>query len=121
MSAEKRGERLAEFRRAKKLTGLQLAEKLGVTSGAMSGYEKGSSFPKPEKLEALAEIGLNLHWFITGVGPMLISELETSKPMTKAEIAELVRTELAKQRAEEATARKTKAKPASINGAHIKA
>jgi len=72
MKDEARGQRLAEFRRAKKLTGLQLAAELGVTSGGMSGYEKGDSFPSVDKLEKLARLGLNLNWYVTGEGPMLV-------------------------------------------------
>lgn len=56
MKDEARGQRLAAFRRAKKLTGLQLAAELGVTSGGMSGYEKGVSFPSVDKLEKLARL-----------------------------------------------------------------
>jgi transcriptional regulator with XRE-family HTH domain len=72
MKDEARGQRLAAFRRAKKLTGLQLAAELGVTSGGMSGYEKGDSFPSVDKLEKLARLGLNLNWYVTGEGPMLV-------------------------------------------------
>ena len=70
--SEKRGERLATFRRHLGLNGLKFAAELGVTSGTLTQYEKGVSFPSVDKLEKLARLGLNLNWYVTGDGPMLV-------------------------------------------------
>lgn len=121
---EERGQRLAQFRRAKKLTGLQLAAQLGVSSGGMSNYEKGDAFPSVEKLEMLARLGLNLNWFIVGEGPMLLADLapaaaaEQGTPEKLAELEARLKA-LEEKDGKAATARKAKA--ARINGAHIKA
>ena len=68
------GKRLAEYRRSIGLTGLKLAERLGITSGTLSQYESGGSFPRPDKLEVLARMGLNLNWLLTGDGAMKVGE-----------------------------------------------
>jgi len=70
--SEKRGERLATFRRHLGLNGIKFAEALGITSGTLTQYEKGASFPTVERLEKLARLGLNLNWYVTGDGPMLV-------------------------------------------------
>ena len=47
---------MTELRKRKKITQVQLAEKLGVTQGAVSQWEKGLSFPDVRLLVKLSEI-----------------------------------------------------------------
>ena len=83
------GRRLAEYRRSIGLTGLKLAEKLGVTSGTLSQYESGGSFPRPDKLEVLARMGLNLNWLLTGEGSMKVGEAEISEDSIQRQLRDI--------------------------------
>lgn len=47
---------IAEQRKRKKITQVQLAKELGVTQGAVSQWEKGLSFPDVRLLVKLSEV-----------------------------------------------------------------
>lgn len=49
------GELLAELRKDQKITQKELAEKIFVTSGTISNYEKGVHFPDIKKLISIAD------------------------------------------------------------------
>lgn len=67
MNAERTGQRIAERRKAMKLTQEGLAEKLYVSRSAVSKWERGKSLPEISMLEPLAEVlGISI--------PELISE-----------------------------------------------
>jgi phage repressor protein C with HTH and peptisase S24 domain len=55
-----------------------MAEQLEMPQRTYAAYEKGR-FPPLERLERLAELGLDVHWLATGEGSMLKSE--TGTPM----------------------------------------
>ncbi len=48
--------RLKELLKEKDITGKDLAEKVGVSSVAISNITSGNSFPKPELLKSIAEV-----------------------------------------------------------------
>ena len=50
------GERISRFRQKKGMTQIALAEKLGVTSQAISKWERGQTFPDVSRLDELSEI-----------------------------------------------------------------
>jgi Zn-dependent peptidase ImmA (M78 family)/DNA-binding XRE family transcriptional regulator len=54
-----RGARLVEAREARSLTGIALADLVGVTRGAISQYEKNLQTPRPEVMQRFTEV-LNL-------------------------------------------------------------
>ena len=54
-----RKERLVEAREARRVRPIDLAERVGITRGAISQYEKGPQTPRPEVMERLA-VTLNL-------------------------------------------------------------
>ena len=83
------GKRLAEYRRSLGLTGLKLAERLGITSGTLSQYESGGSFPRPDKLEVLARMGLNLNWLLTGEGAMKVGEEAISEASIQRQLRDI--------------------------------
>ncbi|MBP8975077.1 MAG: helix-turn-helix transcriptional regulator [Bacteroidetes bacterium] len=50
----------------------ELAEWLGISITTLNGYFTGNSRPNLDFLVTLAKKGINLNWFITGVGPLFI-------------------------------------------------
>jgi len=50
-----RGARLVEARDARRVSAVSLAERVGITRGAISQYDKGLQTPRPEIMERLAE------------------------------------------------------------------
>lgn len=51
-----------------------MATVLGIALPTLKGYERGRSCPSCGALQALASMGINLHWLITGIGNMLSSQ-----------------------------------------------
>jgi len=66
-SRQRLGERIFTLRRRRKLSQTELASRLGVTSAAISSWERGSTGPSPEHLRALGEI---LHYNFIDCGPL---------------------------------------------------
>ena len=63
------GERISCLRQRKGMTQMALAEKMGVTSQAISKWERGQSFPDLSRLDELADLlGSNLSYLLTGEG-----------------------------------------------------
>ena len=59
------GARIKKARRAKGLTQAQLGAEVGVTSQAVSGWERGESEPVRENLAAIAKAtGADLYWLL---------------------------------------------------------
>lgn len=57
------GTRIKEARISKKMTQLELAEKIGVTKGAIANYENGVSIPKHEILfKLMIELGVDANY-----------------------------------------------------------
>lgn len=52
----KTGERIGRLRQEKGMTQIALAEALGITSQAISKWERGQSFPDVSRLDELAEL-----------------------------------------------------------------
>ncbi|MCM1598206.1 helix-turn-helix domain-containing protein [Latilactobacillus sakei] len=50
------GERLKAVRKAKRLTQLELSQRLGVSKGTVSAYEQGLSYPSLETLVSICSI-----------------------------------------------------------------
>ena len=61
---------LVELRQERKLTQDKLSEVLGITKQALSHYERGTRYPKPETLEAIADY-FNVDMdYLTGRSPL---------------------------------------------------
>ncbi|MFW1968135.1 LexA family protein [Acinetobacter guillouiae] len=73
------GQRIRALRRSKKLTQVQLAKIAGVSSPAVTEWEKDSYLPKAASLEAIAnEFGVTTEYILTGKG---------SEPKTEHNVA----------------------------------
>ncbi len=61
------GGRIHQLRQKKELTQVALAEELGVTSQAISKWERGQSFPDVSRLDELAELlDVTVAYLLTG-------------------------------------------------------
>lgn len=69
MEKQSTGQRIRALRRSKKLTQVQLAKIAGVSSPAVTEWEKDSYLPKAASLEAMAnEFGVTSEYILTGKG-----------------------------------------------------
>ncbi|TNL48331.1 LexA family protein [Acinetobacter bereziniae] len=69
MEKQSTGQRIRALRRSKKLTQVQLAKIAGVSSPAVTEWEKDSYLPKAASLEAMAnEFGVTTEYILTGKG-----------------------------------------------------
>lgn len=63
------GDRLAAAREAARLSQKELAQRVGVKSSTMRGWEEDLSEPRANRLSILAGIlGVSLSWLLTGTG-----------------------------------------------------
>jgi transcriptional regulator with XRE-family HTH domain len=56
----------------------ELARKMNMSPQSLNKYVQGECFPGGVIAERLARLGINLNWLYTGLGSMLINEVETS-------------------------------------------
>lgn len=76
MENQSAGQRIRALRRSKKLTQVQLAKIAGVSSPAVTEWEKDSYLPKAASLEAMAnEFGVTTEYILTGKGRELKNEI----------------------------------------------
>lgn len=69
MEKQSTGQRIRALRRSKKLTQVQLAKIAGVSSPAVTEWEKDGYLPKAASLEAMAnEFGVTTEYILTGKG-----------------------------------------------------
>lgn len=69
MEKQSAGQRIRALRNSKKLTQVQLAKIAGVSSPAVTEWEKDSYLPKAASLEAMAnEFGVTTEYILTGKG-----------------------------------------------------
>lgn len=66
-------DRLKQARNSLRMSQSKFAAICGIPQTTYSKYENGGSIPEPIMV-ALAKFGFNLHWLITGEGPMYHKE-----------------------------------------------
>jgi len=67
------GQRFIEIRKKLGMTQKEFADQLGVSSGAIQGYEYGK-IPKGEVMLKLLEMGYDLNWLVGGTGKMYLDQ-----------------------------------------------
>lgn len=76
------GQRIRALRRSKKLTQVQLAKVAGVSSPAVTEWEKDSYQPKAASLEAMAnEFGVSTEYILTGKGDLAFNNARNIAPV----------------------------------------
>jgi transcriptional regulator with XRE-family HTH domain len=60
------GERVREIRDERGLSQVAFALELGISNGALQAYEQDSSVPGGKALAALATIGVDINWLLSG-------------------------------------------------------
>jgi phage repressor protein C with HTH and peptisase S24 domain len=80
MIDNKVSDRFKTVREYLKISQQQFALQLGTTQRNISKYETGLTGVPDEIKEKLADIGINLHWFVTGFGEMFISSKNEASP-----------------------------------------
>ena len=63
-------DRFKDVRKTLGLSQRKMVEELGSSLGAIQAYEAGTSVPGGNVLEALARMGVNIDWLLTGEGEM---------------------------------------------------
>lgn len=58
----------------------EFSKKTGIPVSTLKKYEAGRSTPGGEAIQALAGVGINTHWLVTGNGPSLLSGQPQAAP-----------------------------------------
>ena len=84
METMKNAENLAHrLRRAREHLGLTQADaayKTGIPLVSYKKYESSKATPGGDALTTLGRMEINLHWLLTGEGPMLLADLHKEPP-----------------------------------------
>jgi peptidase S24-like len=78
-----KNDRLVIFREYLHLNQTGIAQKIGIHQRNWSRYENGDVSVPDSVLLKLSELGLNLHWYHTGVGDMILSTASKDLPALK--------------------------------------
>lgn len=66
------GQRIASCRKELGITGVQIKELTGISTGNLSGIENGSNLPSANALIGLSKVlGCSIDWILTGKTPIL--------------------------------------------------
>lgn len=83
------GKRIAERRKALGITGQQIKDQIGISTGNLSGIERGSSLPSALALIGLSQIlNCSVDWILKG--DSLISEPQSSDSSLSDDATELL-------------------------------
>ena len=84
--------RLKEVRESTKMSQKTFGASLGLSQGTYQKYESGmASFPDDLKAQLAERYGINLHWLITGDGPMHVGETEGDSGHARARMDDIER------------------------------
>ena len=84
--------RLKEVRESTKMSQKTFGASLGLSQGTYQKYESGmASFPDDLKAQLAERYGINLHWLITGEGPMHMGEAEGEAGHARARMDDIER------------------------------
>jgi len=78
-------ERLKNFRAHLNMSQKGLSVNLGISQAAYARYELGQAEPSCDTFMLLAQMGLNIHWLVTGTGDMLLQTQREERGRTRDE------------------------------------
>lgn len=81
--------RLKEIRDSFEYSQRNMSKSVGVSVGTWQAYEAGTSIPGGKVLEAIAKLGFNVNWLLTGEGPMYFPAEERKRLLHKELIEKL--------------------------------
>lgn len=92
MEAKKFGQFIAGIRKEKKMTQVELAEKIHVTDKAISRWERGLGFPDIQTLEPLAQVlGISVLELMRSEKKKPTGDMDTTETQyTQKEVAEML-------------------------------
>lgn len=70
------GFRLGSARRTIGISIEDFSELTDIPVSTLKKYESDNRIPGGEAIQSVAKTGINLHWLLTGEGPMLIKDLQ---------------------------------------------
>lgn len=83
------GERIAARRKELGITGRQIKEATGISTGNLSGIEKGSSLPSATALIGLSKIlNCSIDWILTGETPIFENQNQSTLSENQKELLE---------------------------------
>lgn len=74
------GEAIRSYLESKGLTQCEVANRLGITQGAISAYYRGKPFGKNAAKKWSDSFGFRENWLLTGEGSMLIGQQKSEAP-----------------------------------------
>ena len=76
------GRRIAQARKAKDIGQRELADLIGVTSGAVAAYEVGRNLPRLHQMDRLASaLDVTTAWLLTGDDPDELARAQTKNEL----------------------------------------
>ncbi len=74
------GSRLAAARRALRLKVSEFGTLTDIPESSLKKYESDHSKPGSDAIQSFAKAGINIHWLMTGDGPMMLDRCKTQQP-----------------------------------------
>jgi transcriptional regulator with XRE-family HTH domain len=74
------GERMKRSRQRLGLSQAIAAQQTGIPLVSLKKYEGSKTIPGADVVSQFARLGVNLHWLLTGDGPMLLKDLDKQGP-----------------------------------------
>jgi transcriptional regulator with XRE-family HTH domain len=75
LNLEETGRRLRLFRKSRKITVLDLSDRIGISKSTISEVERGHTKPTVNLLLAMFNLyGLNINWVLSGEGKMILKK-----------------------------------------------
>lgn len=84
------GGRIKQLREALRLSQVAFAQSTGTPLDTLKKYEGSKRLPGSDALMSMATTGVNLHWLITGVGPVMLKDSAPHPRTTDTEMLRII-------------------------------
>lgn len=74
------GGRIRAVREHLQMTRKRMAEEVALPISSLRDYEMGHRAPGGDAIAAWVSIGVNANWLLTGVGPMMLADMQGARP-----------------------------------------